>query len=95
MSPDWLRYWVNMAEPGYIAVHCFRDSVWDQFPLSEGKVDKKWLDDWAADHERRYHAASHRVTQGLILPPCQPHRRPARIRNLNPGAGHQEGPSDR
>lgn len=51
----WLRYWVTMTEPGYIAVHCYRDDVWDQFPLFEGKVDVKFLDDWMKDHEKRYH----------------------------------------
>jgi hypothetical protein len=52
---DWHRYWVNMAEPGFISVHCYRDEVWDQFPLRESKVDMKFIQDWVDDHEFRYH----------------------------------------
>lgn len=55
MNLNWRSYWVNMAEPGFIAIHCWRDDVWDQFPLFEGKVDLKNLQDWVADHEQRYH----------------------------------------
>lgn len=58
---DWHKFWVNMPEPGYIGVHCYRDEVWDSFPLQEGKVDLKFIEDWVADHERRYHLV---VTSG-------------------------------
>ena len=67
---DWHRYGVNMAEPGYIAVHCFRDAVWDQFPLFEGKVDLKCLDDWARDHERRYHEEAAASEPGKVVRLC-------------------------
>jgi len=62
----WLEYWVSVDEPGYIAVHCYRDEVWDQFPMQpfgvllgrDGQVDLKWLLDWCGDHEARYHPVS-------------------------------------